>query len=97
MVCAAAPVAAVWLAGAAGADPAGRYAALTAASICGYLDAYPTLPGVDAVLAGVARDTGFGAHDVARVVVSAVTGACPWHADLLRRWSTTYTPEEVTV
>lgn len=85
--------------GAAEADPiqvepqVANYARIAAPAICSTLDAYPTLPGVSAVLQGIRDDSGFTTRQAAQVLVLSVENRCPRHIALLQRYANTYTPD----
>lgn len=77
---------------AAGADPDVNYAVVSAPAVCGVLDDYPTFSGIEGVLAGVMRDSGFTAYQAGQVVYLAVEETCPRHLPLLDRFAATYAP-----
>lgn len=81
------------LAAPADADPTGQYTEANKSSICTYLDAYPSFPGVDAVFDGIRRDTGLGMRETARVLVAVVNTSCPWHMMLLATYAGAGSPQ----
>lgn len=86
--------AAAWNATPAHADPVApqviNYAIAASPAMCNTLTAYPTLPGVDGLLAGIENDSGFTTTQAGQALVLGVRYRCPWHLPLLQRYATTW-------
>jgi hypothetical protein len=68
------------------------YAAHNAGRVCAVLDTYPTFAGVEGVLDGIQKDSGFTGAQTAQVIVLAVDAACPRHLVLLQNFADTFSP-----
>jgi hypothetical protein len=67
---------------AAPADPAADYAIAHAAAVCSYLDAHPTIRGVNDVL-NIVADSGLSDFNAGGAVALSVLNVCPIHRPLL--------------